>query len=52
MAAARLREYHYRKVMGLTHEQYLDESSETIEWMLRIDDLWRDAEARRDGGHK
>lgn len=31
------REYRYRSMFGLTHEQYLDEPVEAIEWLLRVD---------------
>lgn len=30
----------------MSHEQYLDEPGDVIQWMVRIDDL--EAEARRD----
>jgi hypothetical protein len=45
MPRERWREYRYRKVFGLTHDQYLDEPAETIDWLLKIDDAVREAEA-------
>ncbi len=30
------REFRYRQLFGLTHEQYLDEPHETVEMLLRI----------------
>jgi hypothetical protein len=42
-------EYLYRRAFpGLTHEQYLDEPGDAIQWLLRIDKLHRDAEAERE----
>lgn len=40
------REYLYRRAFpGITHEQYLDEPGDAIEWLLRIDKVTRDLEA-------
>ena len=38
-------EYRFRKLIPLTHEQYLDEPGDSIQWMVRIDDLVRRIEA-------
>lgn len=35
-------EYRYRRVMGgLTHEQFLDEDAETVDWMLALDSVFK-----------
>lgn len=44
-------EYKYRRIMpGLSHEQYLDEPGDAIQWMTRIHqivtEIEREAEAR------
>jgi len=31
------REYNFRKVFGGTHEEYLDEPSELVDWLISID---------------
>jgi len=31
------REYAFRSRFGVTHEQYLDEPSEVIDWLVSID---------------
>lgn len=41
------REYSYRKLFGLTHEQYLDEPAEVVGWLLAIDGAVRKAESER-----
>ena len=33
------REYLFRKMIPIPHDQYLDENGESIEWMVRIDEL-------------
>lgn len=43
-------EYLYRKLIPMTHEQYLDEPKDTIEWMIRIDGLYQAEEARKAKG--
>ena len=30
------REYQYRKLFAISHEQYLDEPVSTVEWLLAI----------------
>lgn len=35
-----VREYRYRTVMHATHEQYLDEPLDVVEWMLHIHDVY------------
>lgn len=44
-----LQEYHYRHdvVPGLTHEQYLDEPLQAINWLTRIHELRQQAEAAK-----
>jgi len=32
-------EYRYRKLVPMSHETYLDEPVEAIEWTLRMDNL-------------
>ena len=32
-----LREYRFRKLFGLTHEQYLDEPVDIVDWLIAID---------------
>lgn len=34
-----LREYQYRTVFRMSHEEFLGEPIETIEWLLRIDSI-------------
>lgn len=43
-------EYLYRKLIPMTHAQYLEEPKDTIEWMVRIDGLYRAEENRRAKG--
>jgi hypothetical protein len=31
----------------MTHEEYLDESGEAIQWMVRIDHIYRQIDAER-----
>jgi hypothetical protein len=43
-------EYTYRKMFGLTHEQYLDEPHEAVGWMIRIDELDQRIRATKQAG--
>ena len=38
------REYSFRKLFGGTHEQYLDEPSELIDWLVSIDATVKEVE--------
>ena len=40
------REYRFRSVFGVTHEQFLDEPTEAVEWMLAMHELM---ESKRHG---
>lgn len=41
--------YLYRRAVGgLTHEQYLDEPGEAIEWLIRIHALYEERDRRRE----
>ena len=33
------REYRYRSLFHVSHEQFLDEPSATVDWMLQLDSL-------------
>lgn len=46
MTAAWAKEYRYRKLFGLTHDQYLDEPIGAIDWLLHVDVEYRRAEQR------
>ena len=39
MTAGWYAEFRYRRLFGLTHDQYLDEPGDAIQWMVRIDEL-------------
>lgn len=42
-------EYRFRRRIPLTHEQYLAESGESVQWMIRIDHLvraWENEQAK------
>lgn len=43
-----LREKRYRELIPMTHEQYLDEPWDVIEWTLRIDNMQREFRHGRD----
>lgn len=38
------REYRYRTLFRLTHEQYLDSPAHDVDWMLAIDNTYTDAQ--------
>ena len=40
-------EYLFRKIIPLTHEQYLDEPGDSIQWTVRIDELVERIKAER-----
>lgn len=42
------REYRYRRLIPMSHEQYLDEPWDVIEWTLRLHDM-REARRQRRG---
>lgn len=45
--AQRWEEFRYRRLFpALTHDQYLDEPSETVDWMLAIDGVLADLRKR------
>jgi hypothetical protein len=37
----------FRQLFPMTHAEYMEEPRDTIEWMLRIDQLYKAEEARR-----
>ena len=41
-------EYLFRKIIPLTHEQYLDEPGDSIEWTVRIDELVKRIKAEQE----
>lgn len=47
VGAAWLREYRYLQVSPMTHEQYLDEPLDAIEWLTRIHGLDEAAKEKR-----
>lgn len=42
------REYQFRQAFPMTHEQFLDEPVESVEWMLRIHQARQQAQQERD----
>lgn len=40
-------EYRYRQITGITHDQYLDEPREAVDWLLHIHDIREQARANR-----
>lgn len=49
-AAAYWAEYLYRQRFSVTHDEYLDEPVDTVEWLLRIDSLVADLKKREAAG--
>lgn len=45
----RLTEYNYRVLFNVSHEQYMNEPMDSIDWMLRIDEVHRQIEKDQAG---
>ena len=41
----RWREYRYRQIVPMTHEQYLNEPAQTVTWTLALDNMAKEVAA-------